>query len=271
MAGGRCLSWVAFAALLPTAAFGGAWTQDEGKGRAILTAGYYDASDFYNNSGTKTAQPNYHKYELNPYLEYGLYDGLTVGANLSLQRAQQNVPGARDQNSWGVGESEFFVRQRVWQQGGFVASVEPMVKLPPPDAGARPRLGSPTPDVGLGGSVGYSGQLFGLPQYADLGTQYRHRFGEQRDQFKMAATLGIGVAQDWVVMPQAFMTWRMAERSGATFTQSAADDYDLTRLQLSGVYSLSTETKLQAGAFADVDGKNAGVGRGVLLSVWQNF
>lgn len=252
-------------------AFAGAWTQDAGKAKVIVTGSYYDSSDYYNNSGHKQSQPNYHKYELGSYMEYGLYDDVTLGANLSLQRAQQNVPGGSDLSNWGIGESEFFLRKRLYSKDGLVASVEPMFKLPPPSSGDLPKLGAPTPDVGLGGSVGYGTALFGYNHFANLDTQYRHRFGDQKDQVRMAATMGIGVAPSWTVMPQAFLTYRMADSNRATFTQSTADDYNLTRLQLSGVYTVADDTKLQAGAFADVDGKQAGVGRGVLLSVWKNF
>jgi hypothetical protein len=266
------LGWVLCVPLVTAGspdAFAGAWTQARGEGRAIITGSYYGATDFYTNHGSRQSQPRYSKYELNPYIEYGLYDDVTLGANLSLQRAAQQVPGGAEQTNWGVGESEFFLRKRLYQHGGLVASVEPMVKLPTPDSGGVPKLGGPHADVGLGGSVGYGQALFGYNHFANVDTQYRHRLGAQHDQVRISATLGVGVAPQWVLMPQLFMTYRMAE--SATFTQSTADDYNLTRLQLSGVYSMTEDTRLQAGAFADVDGKNAGVGRGVLFSVWKNF
>lgn len=261
--------WVVMLPFYACSAWAGAWTQEAGKGRVIVTGAYYQAANFYNNRGTKQSQPNYHKYELNPYVEYGLYDDLTLGASFSFQLAQQNVVGNSDLSNSGVGESEYFVRKRLYNKDGLVASVEPMLKLPPLSSGKLPKLGSPNPDIGLGGSVGYGTAWFGYHHFVNLDTQYRHRFGDQKDQIRVAATVGIGVAPQWVVMPQAFMTYRMGDSSG--FTQSAADDYDVTRLQLSGVYAVTEDTKLQAGAFTDVDGKNAGVGRGVLLSVWKNF
>lgn len=252
-------------------AFGGAWTQDEGRARVIVSGSYYHSSERYNNSGHRQGTPNYGRYELNPYIEYGLYDDVTLGANLSLQRASQNVPGASANVHWGLGETELFARKRMWRQGGLVASVEPMLKLPAPDSRDLPPLGSPNADIGLGGSLGYGRSLFGYHHFANLDTQYRHRFGRQRDQLRMGATLGIGVAPQWTVMPQAFLTYRTSDPGVAGFTQSNADDYHLTRLQLSGVYALSEGLKLQGGAFADVAGTNAGAGQGVLFSVWKHF
>lgn len=257
--------------LMSSAAYAAAWTQDSGKGIVIVTGSYYESPKIFNNSGNTQASPNFHKYELNPYVEYGLYDDVTLGASFSLQRAQQNVPGNSDLSNFGVGESEFFGRYRFYQKDGLVASVQPFFKLPPPATDERPPLGSPNGDVGLGGSVGYNMSIFGYQDFMNLDAQYRHRLGNQRDQIRFAATMGVGVAQDWMVMPQAFVTLRTSDPGVTSVTQSNADDYSVTRLQLSGVYSLDEETKLQAGAFSDVAGKNTGVGRGMLLSVWQNF
>ncbi len=262
---------VTILSLAASPAFAGAWTQDAGKTKVILTASYYDAAKIYNNNGNTQTAPNYHKFELNPYIEYGLYDDVTLGASVSLQRAQQNVPGDSDLSHAGIGESEFFLRKRLYDENGLVASVQPFFKLPPVNTDKNPPLGSPNADIGLGGSVGYGAVVMGYQDFADMDLQYGHRFGSQRDQVRMAATVGIGVAPQWMVMPQAFMTWRTSDPNVTSVTQSAADDYDLTRLQLSGVYTMNSDTKLQAGAFTDVAGKNAGVGRGVLLSVWKDF
>lgn len=252
-------------------ALAGAWTQDAGHTKVIVTGSYYESPKIFNNSGKTQAAPNFHKFELNPYIEYGLYDDLTLGANLSLQRAQQNVPGASDDSSAGIGESQFFLRKRLYNQDGVVVSAQPFFTLPPPSANDHPPLGSPNGDIGLGGSAGYSAKVLGYADFANLDTEYHHRFGRQRDQIKMAATLGIGVAPQWMVMPQAFMTFRTSDPGVTSVTQTTADDYSLTRLQLSGVYSMDESTKFQAGAFRDVEGKNTGIGRGLLLSVWKNF
>jgi len=266
-----CAFGVLLFPLFSSAAFAGAWTQAQGKGLVMVTGSYYGSSKIYNNQGRTQSAPNFQKYELNPYVEYGLYDDMTLGASVSLQRAVQNVPGGADQRQFGVGESEFFLRKRLYNNDGLVVSVQPFFKLPPLNTDARPPLGSPHADIGLGGSVGYGMSLFGYQDFMNLDTQYRYRFGDQRDQLRVAATVGVGIAPQWMVMPQAFLTYRTRNPNVTSVTQSGADDYNVARLQLSGVYSMTEDRKLQAGAFADVEGKNAGVGRGVLMSVWQNF
>ncbi|MDE3038857.1 MAG: hypothetical protein KGJ21_10475, partial [Pseudomonadota bacterium] len=221
----------------------------------------------------KQSQPDYGKYELNPYLEYGLSDSLTLGANLLFDRAHQDgAAGGPSHTNWNLGDSEFFLRTRLWQQNGFVVSAEPMIKLPSPEpSDAQPPLGGSSPDAGLGLSAGYGFSAWGLSHFANLDTQYRHRFGAPHDQARLNGTLGIGVAPRWMVMPQAFMTWRTVASHVADFTNSPANDYDLVRLQLSAVYRWQNDLSFQFGGFDDVAGKNTGTGSGVLFALWRSF
>jgi len=198
---------------------------------------------------------------------------LTAGANLSLQRAHQygSATGA-SQTSWGLGDSEFFLRKRLWQQGGLVVSAEPMVKLPSPESSdTLPKLGGSSPDAGLGLSAGYGFNAYGFSHFADIDTQYRHRFGTPKDQINIAGTLGIGVAPQWTIMPQAFLTYRTVTPTAAVFTNSSSDDYNLVKLQLSAVYKATDDISLQFGGFSDIAGKNTGGGGGALFAVWKSL
>jgi hypothetical protein len=264
------LSFIA-ATTLATAAYASAWTQDQGNGQAILSASYYGADQYWDNGGNKQSQPSYSKYELNPYLEYGLSDGLTIGTNFYLQHLYQDT-GSGSHSSWGLGDSEFFLRKRLINQDGYALAIEPLIKLPSPEPGSEtPRIGSATPDAALGLSGGKTFSAYGFTHFVDIDTMYRHRFGAPNDQINISGTLGINVAPRWTIMPQTFLTFRTDSRPTAAFTESPSDDYNLVRLQLSGLYKLSDQTSLQLGAFYDVDGKNVGLGRGVLLALWRNF
>jgi hypothetical protein len=259
--------------LLSANAYAGAWTQSQGTGLAILGGTYYNADHLYNNNGDRRNQPTYSKYELSPYLEYGVTDAITVGTNLSLQRAHQDgAAGSSDQTHWGVGDSEFFLRGRLYQHNGFVVAAEPMIKLPSPESsGSQPKLGGSHPDAGMGLSAGYGFKAYGQNHFADLDTQYRHRFGAPKDQVKIAGTVGVGLSDRWILMPQAFITQRTSSPAVATFTQSSGDDYNEFKLQLSAVYKASDDISIQVGGFSDVDGKNVGEGRGVLVALWKKF
>jgi hypothetical protein len=48
------------------------WLQKPGEGLLILNGLAYATDTYFDSEGQKTAQPRFSKYELNPYLEYGL-------------------------------------------------------------------------------------------------------------------------------------------------------------------------------------------------------
>lgn len=259
--------------LIAAEAYAGAWTEPQNSSQIILTGSYYDTSTMFDNKAHKESQPEFSKYELNPYMEYGLRDDLTVGANLSLQAVHQEAyPGGTSQSNWGVGDSVLFLRQRLWQQNGFVVSAEPMIKIPAFESSTdQPKLGGSSADVGMGLSGGYGFTLLGLNDFADIDTEYRHRFGTPHDQANFAATLGVSVTPEWMIMPQSFFTYRLGFPKTPAFTNSSGDDYNLVKAQLSAVYKLSSDISLQGGGFWNVTGRNAGDGGGVLFAVWKRF
>lgn len=248
--------------------YAGAWTQPQGSGQVILTTGYYGTDQYFDNAGSKKSQPDYSQYALSPYVEYGLRDDLTIGTNLSLQYLTQN-----GYYHYGIADSEFFLRQRLWQGDGFVISAQPMIKLPSPTSSTRlPQIGSSTPDAGLTLSGGYGFSAYGQNHFLDLDAGYRHRFGRPHDQVNLSATAGIGLTSQLMLMPQLFATYRTAVPAATSgFLQSASNDYNLTRLQVSAVYKLTNDLSLQVGGFTTLDGRNTGGGSGALFGIWKSF
>jgi protein XagA len=253
-------------------AHAGAWLQPQGHGQLILNNFFYRSDHLYTNQGQRQRQPAYQKYELNPYFEYGLTQDWTVGANLSIQAVQQNISGGGSISNRNIGDSEFFARTSLWKNGGFIISAMPLIKLPSPESASNtPKIGSTKPDAGLGFSAGYGFNMNGRNHIIDVGALYRYRFGAPKDRLDISATLGYTLSERWVLLPQAFFTYRLDNPAIATFTQSSSDDYNLTKLQLSAVYKLNARTSLQAGLFGDVAGRNTGIGKGVVLSMWRQF
>lgn len=256
-----------------SSALAGAWTQERGKGQVIVTNNLYYSGAFFDNRGKRQPMAPYRKEELSPYFEYGLRDGLTIGTSLSfLYLYQAGANGAPPAANWGMGDSEFFARAQLWKKDGFALAIQPLLKLPSPaDGDTQPRLGGRSADVGLGLSGGYSFKARGLEHYVNIDTGMRHRFGDPKDQLTFNVTLGISLAKSWVLMPQLFTTARTAKSRSPSFTQSSGDDYNLTKLQLSGIYKATDSLGIQLGAFSHVAGRNVGDGDGITLAVWKSF
>ncbi len=260
--------------VLATPAYAGAWMQAPNEALVILSSYAYQSNQRFDNSSHRVHQPNYTQVGLNPYVEYGLREDITIGANLFFIRAAQSgAPAQRGQSNFGIGDSEFFLRKKLWQKDGFALSLQPFIKLPSPQSSTSdtPKLGSSHPDLGASLSGGYGFSAFGQNHFIEITPQYRYRFGPQRNQLNAAATLGVHVTEKWMLMPQLFLTSRTSERANATFTQSSADDYDATRAQLSAVYDLRKDVSVQFGGFTDLNGRNAGRGQGILFALWKRL
>ena len=257
----------------PALANPGAWTLQEGSWQIIHNLSYYHSDTRFNAFGQKITQPTYTKREYNPYIEYGLFDHTTIGANLFLQTASSQG----EQNA-GLADTELFVRSRLyklnpkWKQSELVFSIQPLVKLPGLfDGNDQPKIGSDDADLALSLFAGHSFNYFKQVTFSEIELQYRHRLGTPNDQVKINYTLGQAIDHQWHLLMQSFNTISTNTVRGAAFTQTSQDDSDVTKLQLSGVYHYNQNVSFQAGAFMDVYGRNTGQGKGVLLSVWQRF
>lgn len=253
----------------------GAWTKHKDEWQLILSGNYYNATQRYDDKGNRQSLSAYNKYEISPYFEYGLTNSLTVGASLSLQAAAQTVTYT-NYSVYAVhidpGDSEFFAKGLLFDNGKAVVSATGLVKLPSPRFATNlPAIGSSSPDVAGGISAGYNFPLFQRNHFIDGGILYRYRFGDPKDQVNLTATLGARLTEKWMLMPQAFATFRTDKPAVSSYTQSSGDDYNEVKLQLSAVYSHTPTLSFQAGIYGTVDGKNVGIGRGLVFSVWRSF
>jgi hypothetical protein len=261
-----------FLCLIASAVYAGAWTRQAGSGLYIQNASYYFTNKFFDNSGNKKTFSGYGKYELNPYLEYGLSDRLTIGSNIFLQRVSQTTNNINNQTNWGIGDSEFFSRLRLWQKNGFIVSAEPMVKLPSlVREAAMPQIGNRNFDAAITLSGGYGYKAWQLNHFVNIDIGYNHRFGSPHDQVKFSGTAGFSVSENWMVIAQVFNTSRFGTNIAPTFTESSADDYNLTKLQISAIYKIDSKLSLQTGIFSNIAGRNSGAGNGVVLAVLKTF
>lgn len=251
-------------------AYGGAWTQPQGSFQLIQTLRSTSASKFWDSNGNRQNQPYYSKYEYRPYLEYGLTPDITLGGSIAIQRVNQLSNNFRIVHI-GAGDSELFARLRLWHNDRAVISVEPFVKLPSLSNYLLPAIGNQHTDTGIMVNAGYGFEALGRHHYADISAGYRYRFGLSNDQIHLNGTLGIALDERWTLLPQFFATWRMREPTFNRFTLSPSDDYNQLQLQLSATYQLTESLGVQAGGFTDIEGKNLGIGRGVLVALWTRF
>jgi hypothetical protein len=123
-----------------------AWTKAEGSGQFIGTLSGYFSNHYFDREGNSRSSDVFlQKFEVNPFLEYGITDDITVGFNQSIQNwnlKKKNVAlsvfdfrqcglysnGNIQNVSEYVSEIDLFLRKKLWDKDNLVLSVQPLIK-----------------------------------------------------------------------------------------------------------------------------------------------
>lgn len=256
-----------FPFLFAQSALAGAWTQAEGKGLFIGQATYFASDKFFDQDGQEQRQPTFRKFELQPYVEYGVKDWLTVGGSTYLQRVNQS-----DDDNWGIADTELFARLRLWKGETRVISIQPLIKLPSEfSEGGTPRGGSRAVDAELSLLYGRSMKIFKKNGYTDMRVGYRVRGRGLNPQWRVDAAAGIFVTEDIQLIPafRSVVTTKYDETGG--FREDGEQDYDLAKAELTAAYHLNERGWMQLTYFEHIAGAFTGAGRGVSLGYAEAF
>lgn len=253
--------------LFASAAQAGAWLQPKGDGLVIGQATYYTTAKYFDAEGTLQRQSRFAKYELQPYIEYGLLDNLTLGGSAYAQRDTQ--AGGSDV---GIADPELFARTTLWKGERQLVSIQPLIKLRSQfQSNNPPRGGSTSTDEELSLLYGLNINLFSPRDYLDASAAYRVRSGRLNDQWRAGAALGLQVADQWQIIPAIHMITSTGPKDSASFTENGDMDYDLLKLECTGIYQLDQKRWLQASLFHHAMGRQTGGGSGLSLGYAQRF
>jgi hypothetical protein len=262
----RTFVFIGFA-LCATYAHAGAWLQPRAQGLFIQQATYYGSSGYFDAEGDVKSQGRFNKYELQPYLEYGLFDNLTVGATGYAQHVSQSGASNR-----GIADPELFARIGLWKRDGTVVSIQPLVKLSGSfDSSDTPRGGSQSTDGELSLLYGQAMPIVTSNDYIDLRAGYRMRNRGLNDQLRFDAAAGLKLSPRWEVTPALRGIVATAIEDATTFNENGDLDYSLVKAEVGGIYHLNERQWLQATVFKHVAGIQTGDGYGLSLGFAQRF
>ncbi|MCH2546130.1 MAG: hypothetical protein MK052_00770 [Alphaproteobacteria bacterium] len=262
-----------------------AWTREKGTWFSANSINYYSSNNFIDDNGNAIAHPNFTKWEWNGYVEYGLEDDTTLGGNAFIHAvstekqfytATSNTVQRETATNYGLADTEFFIRHRLWQgtwlNRDTVISVQPLIKLPSFYADAStPRSGTDNFDAELKLQLGYNFTLYNRNHFVLIDLAYRKRFGDWKDQLKSDATLGLTMSDNTMLLLQNFTTLRAQNDNSPANPNTLANDYDLVKSQASLVYRFAPNKRIQFGGFMHTKARNTGSGEGVIISLWQEF
>lgn len=297
-----------FLSYQPRNAFSAAWTQAQGETQLILNLSAYSSENYFDgNSNKNSSEVKFNKFEINPFIEYGLTDTITIGSNVSTQLWRfdkkgsnsaifdfrqcglfSNTPG--DIINTSIIESEFFFRKRLYKKNNLVFSVQPLVKAPciSVQNGSFEFIDKTT-DIEMRFLAGYGFEwnpdiqianikrpFAGQYHFLNLEAAYRKRSSLFSDQIKFDGTAGFRLKNNLLLMGQMFTAISTGDESvravisnNQLFTEE--DNYYTVKAQISAIHQLTKSKSLQIGISKEIAGKNSGDGIGATLSLWYGF
>ena len=265
----QCCSLLGVCALLlPGISHAGAWLQKDGEGLAIAQATYFTTDEFFDASGNRQSQERFDKYELNIYAEYGLTEWLTVGTNMFLNQVEQG-----SQDNYGIADTELFARVPLYESDAWVASLQPLIKLPSAydDDTINLRGGSRSTDVELSALVGINTPILSKRDFIDSRVGYRQRNRGLDGQWRIDATVGVYVADDWLVTSSVRAVISDANNNNATFREDGEQEFSQLKLEVGVQYNMSEDYWLQLTGFQHTAGQLSGGGEGITLGIGMRF
>lgn len=234
----------------------------EGEGEAIFYSEFSGSSRAFDKNGRLIPVPDYRKFELGTYVEYGLADWLTVVLSPAYDRIHSPFPR---QSYSGIGQSEAAARVRIFQNENSVISFQ--AGLSSPGASLAYSLGplevKRTASFELRGLAGKSANLFGMESFADAEAAYRFYGGNQPGEWRFDLTAGVRPSPGLLVMLQSF--------TSIQYGSKLFPHQSWTKLQPSFVYQLGPQWSIQLGGFFTVSGVNAGREIGPIGGIWYRF
>jgi hypothetical protein len=253
----RCAALLALALAAPAPALAGAWTQEPGAAFVSLGASWYGTDDGAYEEGT-----------FGLYGEYGLREGLTVGA--ALDSSQPVGPAAAVD---GAVTGMAFVRARLWTgprgdplsaQVGALGGTTAGVGVVPAQTAEEPGL-----DLRMLYGRGFATRFGDGWLGAEGGV--RLRFEDSADELRFDLTAGLRPLPRTLVMLQSFATLGLGNHAVGEDGKALGDDYDVWKLAPSVGYEIGPGLTLVGGVEREVWGRNVDRGLRARLSLWRVF
>lgn len=258
-AAGLRIATVLLALLDPASAAAGAWTRPPGEGLLIATSGRRTAPVGALTGGPADTDANISQL----YAEYGLIEGLTVGAKLYLELSTSEFEAS--QASLGG-----FVRKRLWHDGhGGVASVQAGYAHPIEEwVGNGLEFADPgaVPEAHLSGLYGRGwGGEWGNA-FLSTGVGYQWRSDGLADEIRAELTGGYAPWRGWMGILSLYALYPLSEGTDDSLKLAPSIAYTFPPGEEEDAPPPRT---IQLGVSYDL--LNGDDGLGVLLSVWQPF
>ena len=250
----------------------GAWTQEKGKSYHRIAANYYYADEEFDDGGSSRSMAwngEFHDINLNYYVEYGVFDELTVIASLCAKNLKREDDYFKYENG-GMGDVDLGARYLLHSGDIGVFSIQGLIKIP--------EYYNKNNDLPLGnGQYDYEARLlYGrslwpmIPGYMNLEAAYRYRAKQPSDEFRYLVEVGSNLGENFYA--RAKLDAIIGLGNGDDLTDDFGNptstlEYDLAKLDLVLGYQVTQKWGLELGYTPALWGENTAKGATWTLAV----
>ncbi|MCE4352628.1 hypothetical protein LYZ84_01225 [Xanthomonas hortorum pv. pelargonii] len=292
-------------AALPGTALAGAWTQPQGDTLVIVKALHSDGRGWFDDSHHRTTFGDGQQFDgngrsrqdqLNVYVEHGLTDKLSFIGNFyftDVGFSNYGGDGRTRTSTTGFADQEIGLRYALpsAQDDVWRSSVQALVSIPAygrsktfhpnnPEANSDPALGLGDYGLELRYSRGRGYTLGGRNGYVDLGGAVRLRGSAASDEVRVDASTGLSLTPSWLLLGELNVIQGLGNgrnnfdvpgSAGGVGYVATGSNYDLTKLQLSTLYTAPGGSQWQGGYQQPVMGRNTAAAGGPFVAAWWRF
>ncbi|NHF67840.1 hypothetical protein FFY45_19390 [Xanthomonas hortorum] len=292
-------------AALPGTALAGAWTQPQGDTLVIVKALHSDGRGWFDDSHHRTTFGDGQQFDgngrsrqdqLNVYVEHGLTDKLSFIGNFyftDVGFSNYGGDGRTRTSTTGFADQEIGLRYALpsAQDDVWRSSVQALVSIPAygrsktfhpnnPEANSDPALGLGDYGLELRYSRGRGYTLGGRNGYVDLGGAVRLRGSAASDEVRVDASTGLSLTPSWLLLGELNVIQGLGNgrnnfdvpgSAGGVGFVATGTNYDLTKLQLSTLYTAPGGSQWQVGYQQPVMGRNTAAAGGPFVAAWWRF
>lgn len=251
-----------------------AWTRARGQYLFVVPVEYSVAGKQFDSNGDKIDRLRFQQVQIGPYLEYGLTDTLTIGAQPNYRWVRQEVALGEDAHNSGLADVNVFARYRIWGKGAAAFSAQALVKAPvESDETEIAPLGFDQVDVEGSLLYGNSHEAASGRIFYNLDVGYRKRFKTPSDEVHGNGYVGWSPRGNrWSFVLASNNSFGLSNEEDNLFEAlTARPDYRRNQAQLSASYRLSETASVVGGGFTTFSGRDVGVAHGAFISLVFSF
>lgn len=257
----RCV-FAGFFCLAASDSKAGAWLTPEGRTEIIFTSTALDITRRFTWTGSTIRTGRFTKTELTLAAEHGLNLDFALLAGVRAEAARLPPDAATFYS--GAAAVRAGAKARLWHDNDAVVSLQGWFEagrsITYPE---RMRSWTAPAEGEIRLNMGRNSSVAGLPLFTDAQFAYRWRGGNRPDEVHIDLTAGLHATPQLMILLQSFNAVAIAREDGAHQRRH--------KLQPSVVYAFSDRLSLQAGVFTTIAGRNVGLERGALISLWYKL